>query len=130
MRVMRKIYFFLMVVLCSTTIKAQVNLNAGNTITQNFDGMAKTSNATLPSGWKASKNDATARSVGSYATAGTSTTQAGGTFISSSATNGIYNYAAGDPATATDRAVGGLSVGTGSKSVNVYVDLLNNGVDG
>lgn len=126
---MRKIYFFLLVVLCATTIKAQVNLSASNTITQNFDGMSKTSNATLPSGWKASKNDATARSVGSYATAGTSTTQTGGTFISSSATNGIYNYAAGDPAVASDRAVGGLAVGTGSKSVNIFVDLLNNGAD-
>jgi predicted extracellular nuclease len=45
--------------------------------------------------------------------------------MSSSATNGIYNYAAGDPATATDRAVGFLSSGTATKSGNLYAHFTN-----
>ena len=50
-----------------------------------------------------------------------------GNNMSSSATNGIYNYGAGGADTATDRAVGGISSGSASKSVNVYVQLTNNG---
>lgn len=103
----------------------QVNISAGNTVTQDFS-IGTSATATLPAGWKADKNT-TARSVGSYASAVTATEQRAGNNMSSSAGNGIYNYAAGDPTSATDRAVGGLSSSSSSKSVNVYVQLFNNG---
>jgi hypothetical protein len=65
--------------------------------------------------------------VGTYSAAVTATELRAGNNMSSSAQNGIYNFAAGDPASATDRAVGGISSGTASKSVNIYVQLTNNG---
>jgi len=43
------------------------------------------------------------------------------------ASHGIYNYGAGPASSATDRAIGGLSSNSGSKSVNIYVQLKNNG---
>lgn len=103
----------------------QVNISAGNTITENFT-IGTSATATLPSGWKVDKNT-TVRTVGSYSLAGTATEQRGGNSLSSTATNGIYNFAAGDATSATDRALGGLSSSTASKSVNVYVQLTNNG---
>ena len=48
--------------------------------------------------------------------------------MSTSAGNGIYNFGAGVAASATDRAVGGISSSSASKSVNVYLALTNNGV--
>ncbi len=105
---------------------SQVNIQVGNTYTQDFDGIGTSATATLPSGWKASKNT-NVRSVDSYSSAVTKTEQSAGNNMSSSAANGIYNFGAGPAASATDRAVGGISSGTASKSVNVYVDLYNNG---
>ena len=102
----------------------QVNISAGSTITENFDGMGASDTAYLPTGWKVDKNT-TVRKVGSYSSAGTQTERLGGNNIPS--TNGIYNFGAGDAASAGDRAVGGLSSGTASKSVNVYVQLKNTG---
>lgn len=105
---------------------SQVNISAGSIITQDFDVLGTSATATLPTGWKVDKN-ATVRTVGTYTAAGTATEQIAGNNMSSSATNGIYNYGAGDATTATDRAVGGISSGSASKSVNVYVQLTNNG---
>jgi len=103
----------------------QVNISAGSTVTEDFSiGTSKT--AALPTGWRADKNT-TIRAVGSYSSAVTATEQIAGNNMSSSATNGVYNYAAGDQATVTDRAVGGLSSSSASKSVNIYVQLYNNG---
>jgi hypothetical protein len=103
----------------------QVNISAGNTITENFT-IGTNSIATLPTGWKADKN-ATVRTLGTYSSAVTETEQRAGNSMSSTAANGIYNYAAGDPISATDRAVGGLSSASASKSVNIYVQLTNSG---
>jgi len=110
----------------ATALFSQVNISAGNTVTENFDGIGTTATATLPTGWKADKNT-TVRSVGSYSAAVNKTELSAGNNMSSTAGNGIYNYGAGDPTTATDRAVGGISSGSASKSVNVYVQLTNNG---
>ncbi len=104
---------------------AQVGISAGSTITENFS-IGPTATATLPVGWKADKIT-TVRTVGSYAAAGTATEQRAGNNMSTTAGNGIYNYGAGDATTATDRAVGGLSTGTASKSVNIYLHFFNNG---
>ena len=46
--------------------------------------------------------------------------------MSSTATNGIYNYGAGDAAAATDRAVGWLSSSSATKSGNLYGFFQNN----
>lgn len=126
----RKLHPFLVILFyCTTitTIRAQVNLPAGSTIIQNFDGMATSATAALPSGWKVNTIDNSVGTVGSFASAVTATNQRGGASMSSSAGSGIYNFAAGDPATASDRAVGGLSSGSSAQSMNLFADLLNSG---
>jgi len=102
--------------------QAQVTITPGATVTQNFSSLGTNGTATLPSGWRASKSS-TAREVTAYSTAVTAVERAGGTNLSSSAVNGIYNFGSSD----TDRAVGGLSSSSASKSVNLYVALQNTG---
>ena len=119
--------FLIIVIFIPVIGSAQVNISAGNTVTETFS-IGTSATATLPSGWKADKN-ATARTLGTYSAAVSATEQSAGNSMSSTASNGIYNFASGDPTTATDRAVGGLSSGTASKSVNVYVQLYNNGAN-
>ncbi len=104
------------------------NFGAGLTLTQNFDSLGTTAIASLPFRWKADKNT-TVRTVGTYTSAVSATEQYAGNSMSSTASNGIYNYGAGAAASATDRAVGGLSSSASSKSVNVYTMLTNAGTD-
>ncbi len=113
-------------VLFFNSMYAQVNISPGNTVIQNFDGIGTTAVATLPAGWRADKQTS-ARLLGNYATAVSATEQIGGANISSSATNGIYNFGAGTNTTGADRSVGGISSSSSSKTVNIYVDLYNNG---
>lgn len=103
----------------------QVNIQVGETKTETFT-IATTAIAALPAGWKADKNS-TVRLVGSYTAAVSATEQSAGNAMSSTAANGIYNFGAGVAASATDRAIGGISSSSSSKSVNVYVQLTNNG---
>jgi hypothetical protein len=105
---------------------AQVNIQAGQNVTQNLDGIGTSATATLPAGWKADKNNSV-RFVGTYSAAVTATEQRAGNGMSGSAANGIYNYGAGPADTATDRAVGFISSSSATKSGNVYVQLTNNG---
>jgi len=121
-----KLYLLVLSVLILSFLNAQVSIAPGNTYTQDFNSIGTSQTATLPSGWKAD-NPGSVRTVGNYSSAGTQTTQRAGDNMSSSATNGIYNFAAGDPTTSTERAVGGLSSGSASKSVNVYLFLRNTG---
>ncbi|HPX75707.1 MAG TPA: T9SS type A sorting domain-containing protein [Bacteroidales bacterium] len=109
----------------SVKVWGQVNISAGNTVTETFS-IGTSTTANLPTGWRADKNTST-RSVGTYAGAGTTTNLRAGNDMSNSAQNGIYNFGAGPESTATDRAVGGISSKDKSKSVNVYVQLKNNG---
>jgi len=102
--------------------QAQVTITPGATVTQNFSSLGTNAIATLPSGWRASKST-TARQVTAYSSAVTATERAGGASLSTTAANGIYNFGS----SATDRAVGGLSSGSDSKSVNLYVALQNTG---
>jgi len=128
---MKKVFFVLLIIIVfcfnfnTTELFGQVNISAGQTITENFS-IGTFATATLPSGWKVDKNN-NVRTLGTYASAGTATEQRAGNNMSSSATNGIYNFAAGDATSATDRAVGGISSSSASKSVNIYVMLNNNG---
>jgi hypothetical protein len=120
--------FALLLILFSGNGYGQVNISAGNTITQNFDGIGSTATATLPTGWKmenvvGARNVATAYASVANTQTGFATSSSGA--LSSSATNGRYNFAG---ATSTDRAIGGLSSGSGSQSVNMYMQLTNNGL--
>lgn len=102
-----------------------INLNTVETsVTQNFDTIGTSATATLPADFKADKQT-TAQTVGSYATAVTATELRAGNGMSSTAQNGIYNFAAGDPTTATERAVGFISSGTATKSGNLYAKYTN-----
>lgn len=105
-------------------VSAQVTITPGSTVSQNFNSIGSAAVATLPDGWKADKI-ATANTLGSYTAAGTLTERAGDANLSSSAANGIYNF--GSSTDASDRAIGGLSSSTATKSANVYADLLNSG---
>ena len=103
---------------------AQIALtSASPSASQDFNSIGATATATLPANWKV-LNNATVRTVDAFASALTATTQAGSNNISTSATNGIYNF--GDGTTTTDRAIGGISSGAASKSVNLYTSLQNN----
>lgn len=125
---MKKIYLSLITALVTTAGYSQHLFTEASAVsTEDFDGIGTTQTAALPANWKASVNALLVRTVDAYSSAGTATTQRGGNNLSSSAGNGIYNFGAGDPATATDRAVGGLSSSTNSKSVNIYYYVKNNG---
>ncbi len=117
---------FASVLFSGATALATVNIEANGSYTQNFDAIGVDSTATLPTGWKADKSTSV-RTVGTYTAALTATEIAAGNNMTTQAGNGIYNFGAGDFATATDRAVGGLSSSSKSKSVNFYVKLTNNG---
>src|SRR5213078_3120995 len=56
----------------------------------------------------------------------TATSLVGGANLSSSASNGIYNFGSGGTTTGPDRAVGFLSSGTATSSGNLYAQLANN----
>jgi uncharacterized delta-60 repeat protein/uncharacterized repeat protein (TIGR01451 family) len=102
-----------------------VNLNTIETpVTQNFDTIGTSATATLPADFKADKQTVE-RTVGSYASAVTATEQRAGNNMSGTAANGIYNYAAGDPTTSTERAVGFISSAAATKSGNLYAKYTN-----
>ena len=123
---MKTLFFVLILTFClGYGGLGQVNISAGGSITENFT-FGESATATLTSSWRADKNT-TVRTVGSYAAAGSATEQRAGNNMSATATNGIYNFGAGDATTAIDRAVGGLSSGAASKSVNIYLHLYNTG---
>lgn len=125
---MKKISLIGCLLIISTLIALYgVNIAAGGTVTQNFDVLGTSPTATMPTDWKVDKNKKNVRSVGSYSAAASATEQRAGNNMATNAPNGIYNFGAGPEATATDRAVGGISSGSASKSVNIYVKLTNNG---
>lgn len=121
---MKKVLLFLLIPFIISY--SQISIQVGNSVSQNFDGLGTSATATMPSGWKVDKNTSI-KTVGTYQAAVTATEKLGGNSMSSSASNGIYNFGLGDQSTATDRAVGGLSSGSASKSVNIYSYLQNNG---
>jgi uncharacterized delta-60 repeat protein len=112
-------------VFTSAPALAQIPIGPGGLVSENFSSLGENATATLPTGWKVDKST-TVRAAGSYSAALTATERLGGANLTASAGNGIYNFGS----SATDRAVGGLSSSSASKSVNLYVALQNtNGVD-
>jgi hypothetical protein len=112
----------------ATILKAQpdaITLPVTTTYTQTFDSLGTSATATMPTDWRVDKRSA-AREVGTYAGSVNVTERLGGDALSTTAGNGIYNFGAGPAATATDRAVGFLSSGTGTVSGNVYAQFVNN----
>ena len=89
---------------------------------QDFNGIGSGATASLPADFRVDR-PSSVRTVGSYAAAAAVTTAAGGTSLSSTAANGIYNF--GATADATDRAIGFLSSGTATQSGNLYAQLVN-----
>jgi endonuclease G len=110
--------------LTATHLGAAIPLAEG-TPPQTFDGIGTTATATLPTDFKADR-PATVRTVASYATAGTATTAVGGANLSSTASNGIYNFGSGTTTTGADRAIGFLSSGSATQSGNLYGLYVNN----
>lgn len=86
--------------------------------------MGTSATASLPTDWRVSK-DTVVRSVSPYITATLATERQGGNGMANNASNGVYNFGAGDPATATDRAVGFLSSSSATKSGNLYAQFSN-----
>ena len=108
-------------------LHAQISITAnGSPYTQNFASLDTTTLAPLPSGWKTSKDNAAVRTVGSYTAALSATERRGGNAMSSTAANGIYNLGAGDAAAATERAIGFISSGSGTKSGTGFAWFKNN----
>ncbi len=118
---------FLMIMFCffAISLSYAINISGGITLTEDFT-IGTTATATLSPDWKVDKNT-TVRTVGTYTSAVTATERSGGNAMGTTAANGIYNYGAGDAATATDRSVGWISSGNATKSGNLYVQLVNNG---
>ncbi len=95
---------------------------------QTFDSIGTSATATLPADFRVDRTTtstaADVRKVGSWSAAGVVTTQAGAANLSTSASNGIYNF--GPTTTSTERAIGFLSSGTATASGNLYAELSNN----
>ena len=105
-----------------------VVIGEDNTVSQNFNTMATDGAATLPAGWRIDHPTTAPRTVGKFYEAQTETMYSGGTSLASNAKNGTWNF--GATSDASDRAVGGIStsVAGGTRCVNVYVHMRNDGV--
>jgi uncharacterized protein len=117
--------FVLVLSLALTHALAAISLSTTVPAVQTFNGIGTSATAALPTDFRADRISAV-RTVGSYAAAGTATTQVGGNSLSTSASNGIYNFGAGAATTASDRAIGFLSSGTATHSGNLYAQYANN----
>jgi len=104
----------------------RVPITPGRRVYENFNALAGglTAEALLPIGWRAGLA-AAVDAVGTFADAAEATSQRGGNNLSPSAPAGIYNFGAGDPATAEDRAIGFLSKKDDIKSGSLMARLVN-----
>ncbi len=122
---MKKLFLLFLIPLAVSF--AQIPISIGNNINENFNSLGTNAAATLPANWKVDKIS-TVRTVGLYTIAGLKTDYIGGSNISNPiSSNGIYNFGLGAPTTASDRAIGGQSSGSGSQSVNIYAFFKNTG---
>jgi hypothetical protein len=102
-------------------------ITAGNSYVQNFDAIGTTATATLPTGWKAETSTTFRSVITAYSSLTISATALAlpyNSAMTSSASNGIYNFGSG--ASSGNQAVGGLSSSSASKTVNMYLKLTNN----
>ncbi|WP_256012260.1 T9SS type A sorting domain-containing protein [Desertivirga xinjiangensis] len=116
---------FTLLVLFSLTAYGQINISTSSFYHETFDNISITTR-TMPADTKIDK-PAAVRTVGAYSAAFTQMNRAGGNGMLSDAGNGNYLFSAGDPATASDKAVGFLSSSTNTKSGNLYIYFKNNG---
>jgi hypothetical protein len=105
-------------------VRAAISLSTTTAATQNFDSIGTAAASTLPADFRVDKLT-TVRTVGTYGAATTATNLAGGANLSSTASNGIYNFGSGTTTTGPDRAIGFLSSGTGTTSGNLYAQYVN-----
>jgi hypothetical protein len=103
---------------------------------QNFDtvqGSTVANSQTLPLGFKIDRIFSSPRVLGSFNSASTATDYFAGISMAANAANGTYNFGAGTTsaaaASATDRAIGGISTGIvgGTRGINIYLKLKNTG---
>jgi endonuclease I len=121
---MKKLLFlFLIPIVVSFS---QIAISPSITVSENFNSLGTSASATLPTNWKADKNT-TVKTVGTYSGATTTTNYAGGINLSATAGNGVYNFEVGDGTTSSNRALGGQSSSSASKSVNIYSYFQNTG---
>jgi endonuclease G, mitochondrial len=117
------------VVVAFAVVQAAIGIPTGTPYSQTFDSIGTTATATLPVDFRADRTaTATAgdvRKVGTFAAAGSTTTQVGGANLGTSASSGIYNFGSGTTATGPDRAIGFLASGTATASGNLYAQLTN-----
>ena len=118
---MKKLLLFILIPFLVSFAQISIS-NGGSSVTENFNSMGTASAAALPANWKVEKN-ANVRVVGNYSGAVSTTNYAGGVNLSSTAGNGVYNFGL----SSIDRSIGGLSSGSGSKSVNIFAYFQNNG---
>jgi endonuclease G, mitochondrial len=121
---------FLTAVVATVAIVQAIGIPTGSPYTQSFDSIGATATATLPADFRvdrtATSTASDVRRVGTFAAAGTATTQVGGANLSTSASNGIYNFGSGTTTSGSDRAIGFLSSGSATASGNLYAQLTNN----
>src|SRR3954471_4974117 len=126
----RSVAVLVAILIGTCVVWAAIALSTSTPYTQNFDGMGvpatSTTASTLPADFRVD-NPATARTVGTYATALTTVARAGGASLSTTAANGIYSFGSGTTSLGgSDRAVGFLSSGTATGSGNLYAQFVNN----
>ena len=101
--------------------------NTALSVAEDFNSIGADATATLPEGWRIDRQTTAPRTVGRFDQADEHTMYSGGTSLASNAKNGTWNL--GATADATDRALGGITTGVagGTRAVNVYAHLLNDG---
>jgi len=119
---LKKIFFVMLLSL--NILSAQIAIKPGDEIKEDFNSIENSSAATLPFNWKVERN-IKVRTISTYLGADNKTSTAGGTNLSSSASNGAYNFEVGSGSKPNNRAIGGLSSCSGSKSVNIFFFLKN-----
>ncbi|HET6853170.1 MAG TPA: hypothetical protein VFH46_12765, partial [Pyrinomonadaceae bacterium] len=109
---------------------AAISLSTSVPYTQNFAGMGIPLTNPAPSNLPADFRQDTlsaVRTVGVYSSASTQTARVGGANVSTTASNGSYNFGAGTTTLGdSDRAVGFISSGTATMSGNLYGQFVNN----
>lgn len=116
----------LLPVLGSRAIHAAIPISTTTPYTQDFNSIGTSATATLPADFKVDATTTDVRKVGTFAAAGTATVRVGGASLSTTASNGIYNFGSGTTTTGPDRAIGFLASGSATASGNLYADLVNN----
>lgn len=111
-----------LVSLLAVVVSAAISIPTASPYVQGFDGIGTTATATLPADFRLDR-PSSVRTVGVFAAASSATTHAAGTNVSTTASNGAYNF--GATANAGDRAIGFLSSGSATQSGNLYAQLAN-----